>query len=88
MGRRWLGDHSVAAIERYHQSGVYIPAEDRAADLVTAPEYDVVWAFRGYSAVQLVPYLLEMQTANRPLLIGYSDITKASTPAGTRSGCQ
>ncbi|MEZ4634488.1 MAG: hypothetical protein R2856_05840 [Caldilineaceae bacterium] len=27
------------------------------------------------SAVQLVPYLLEMQTANRPLLIGYSDIT-------------
>ncbi|MCB0115926.1 MAG: LD-carboxypeptidase [Caldilineaceae bacterium] len=63
-------------LERYHQSGVWLPAEDRAADLVTALDYDIVWAFRGgYSAVQLVPYLLDMQTTNRPLLIGYSDIT-------------
>ena len=63
-------------LNRYHQSGVWLPAEDRAADLVTALTYDIVWAFRGgYSAVQLVPYLLEMKTENRPLLIGYSDIT-------------
>ncbi len=63
-------------LERYHQSGVWLPAEERAADLAKALAYDIVWAFRGgYSAVQLVPHLLEMQTQNHPLLIGYSDIT-------------
>lgn len=63
-------------LTQYQQSGVWLPVEDRAADLETALAYDVIWAFRGgYSAVQLVPHLLAMETENRPLLIGYSDTT-------------
>jgi muramoyltetrapeptide carboxypeptidase len=63
-------------LERYQQSGVWLPVEDRAEDLACALEYEIVWAFRGgYSAIQLVPHLLKMETARRPLLIGYSDIT-------------
>lgn len=62
-------------LERYQQSGVWLPVEDRAEDLARAVEYDIVWAFRGsYSAIQLIPDLLKMK-AERPLLLGYSDIT-------------
>ncbi len=63
-------------LSRYYQTGVWLPVEDRAADLAQALDHDIVWAFRGgYSAIHLVPHLLKMQPTRRPLLIGYSDIT-------------
>lgn len=63
-------------LERYLQPGSWLPIAARAEDLVHALEHEIVWACRGgYSAVHLVPALLDAPPANAPLLIGYSDIT-------------
>lgn len=63
-------------LERYLQSGAWLPAEERAADLMRALEHEVVWACRGgYAAIDLAPTLLQASAPHRPLLIGYSDTT-------------
>lgn len=63
-------------LARYHQPGVWLPAEARAEDMARALDHEAVWCCKGgYGAVHLVPDLLAMRPAGRPLLIGYSDIT-------------
>jgi muramoyltetrapeptide carboxypeptidase len=73
-----LGWEVVASplLERYLQSGAWLPAEERAADMARALEHEVVWACRGgYAAIDLAQPLLQASAPGRPLLIGYSDTT-------------
>lgn len=63
-------------LSHYFAAGCWLPVAERAADLALALEHEIVWAFRGgYGAVHLAPSMLAMQSANHPLLIGYSDTT-------------
>lgn len=63
-------------LEKHPGPGVWHDAAERSADLAEGLKHGAIWAYRGgFGSIHLVPELLARPVENRPLLIGFSDIT-------------
>ena len=62
--------------DRFGPAETWLPAADRAADLVAGFAHDLVWSCRGgHGAIHLLPALMARSETRAPLLLCYSDGT-------------
>lgn len=63
-------------LDKFPGPGAWLNAAARSADLAEGVKHGAIWAYRGgFGSIHLVPELLALPVENKPLLIGFSDIT-------------